>query len=272
MGARLAALELHPYNWNVTTSYNRIPNQFAAELCARLFVAVAASIWFTSASVPALAGIQGKQAALRRAPSQKRGIVTRAMIIEAQERLIELGYWIGEAEGKWGEASRAGLIAFQKVEGRPRTGKLTSAEIEALNAASRPSPLERGSAHIEVDLKRQVLFVVDEGGTISRILPVSTGDGKMFTVDDYTQPAVTPTGRFHVYRKLPGWRKSPLGLLYYPNYIVGGIAIHGNPSVPAGPASHGCVRIPMFAAEEFSEMTPIGTEVIVYDSSNRAPS
>jgi lipoprotein-anchoring transpeptidase ErfK/SrfK len=249
----------------MTTSHNHIPNKIAGVLCARIFVAVAASIWFTSSSVTALAEIQSKQADSRRALSQKRGIVTRAMILEAQERLIDLGYWIGEAEGKWGEASRAGLIAFQKVENRPRTGKLTAAELQALNAASRPSPLERGSAHIEVDLKRQVLFVVDAGGAISKILPVSTGDGKMFTVDDYTQPAVTPTGRFHVYHKLPGWRKSPLGLLYYPNYIVGGIAIHGNPSVPAQPASHGCVRIPMFAAEEFSEMTPIGTEVIVHD-------
>jgi L,D-transpeptidase-like protein/putative peptidoglycan binding protein len=249
----------------MTTRHNRAPNKIAGVLCASFFVAVAASIGFTSKSVTALAEPQGKQAGSRRAPSKRRGTLTRAMILEAQERLIELGYWIGEAEGKWGEASRAGLIAFQKVEGRPRTGKLTAAELEALNAASRPSPLESGSVHIEVDLKRQVLFVVEAGGTVSRILPVSTGDGKMFTVDDYTQPAVTPTGRFHVYRKLPGWRKSPLGLLYYPNYIVGGIAIHGNPSVPAQQASHGCVRIPMFAAEEFSEMTPIGTEVIVYD-------
>ena len=203
------ALELQPYNWNMATSHNRIPNKIAGVLCARIFVAVVASIWLTSASVTAPAEIQ-REAASHRAPSQKRGIVTRTMILEAQERLIELGYWIGETEGKWGEASRSGLIAFQKVEGRPRTGKLTAAELEALNAASRPSPLERGSAHIEVDLKRQVLFVVDAGGAISRILPVSTGDGKMFTVDDYTQPAVTPTGRFHVYRKLPGWRKSPL--------------------------------------------------------------
>jgi hypothetical protein len=55
-------------------------------------------------------------------------------------------------------------------------------------------------------------------------------------------------------------------LLYYPNYIYGGVAIHGNPSVPAHPASHGCIRIPMFAAREFSEIATIGMFVIVYDS------
>jgi hypothetical protein len=187
------------------------------------------------------------------------------MAVAAQQRLEELGYWIGEADGKWGGASRDALIAFQKVEGRRRSGKLSASELQALYDATRPSPLERGLAHIEIDLKRQVLFVVDADGMVSRILPVSTGSGKMFTSEDYTQPAVTPTGRFHVYRKLEGWRESPLGLLYYPNYIVGGIAIHGNPAVPVEPASHGCVRIPMFAAEPLSGMMPIGTEVIVHD-------
>ncbi|HSQ21005.1 MAG TPA: L,D-transpeptidase family protein [Blastocatellia bacterium] len=200
----------------------------------------------------------------------KKARVTPQMIREAQQRLISLGYWIREPNGKWGESSRHGLIAFQKVERRPRTGRLTRDELQALMAASRPSPRERGFDHIEVDLTRQVLFIVEADGTVSRILPVSTGNGKPFTLDNYTQPAVTPAGHFRVYRKLSGWRKSPLGLLYYPNYIVGGIAIHGNPSVPARPASHGCIRIPMYASEEFSKMTPVGTQVIVHGDSVHA--
>lgn len=188
------------------------------------------------------------------------------MIAEAQRRLTELGYWIAGTDGKWNEASRHGLIAFQKVEGRPRTGRFTVAELRALNAASRPSPRETGFAHIEVDLQRQVLFMVEEDGTVSKVLPVSTGNGKMFEIEGDTLPAVTPPGRFRIYRKLAGMRKSPLGLLYYPNYILGGIAIHGNGSVPATPASHGCIRIPMFAAKEFSAITPIGLQVIVYSA------
>ena len=212
-----------------------------------------------------IAILVGMSVSTSAATPAKRSPITRQRIIEAQQRLAELGYWIGEADGKWGGASRDALIAFQKVEGRRRTGNLTAAEIQALNNAARPSPMERGSAHIEIDLKRQVLFFVDADGTVSRILPVSTGSGKMFTSENYTQPAVTPTGRFRVYRKLEGWRESPLGLLYYPNYIVGGIAIHGNPAVPVEPASHGCIRIPMFAAEQVSELMPIGTEVVVHD-------
>jgi cell wall hydrolase len=187
-------------------------------------------------------------------------------IREAEQRLTELGYWTGAVDGVLDEGSRQALIAFQKVEGRQRTGKLTPDEVQALGTAKSPHALESGYAHTEIDLSRQVLFAVDVSGSVSKILPVSTGTGKLFTSEGKTRRAVTPSGRFTISHKISGWRRSPLGLLYYPNYIVGGIAIHGNPSVPVYPASHGCIRIPMFAAKEFSKINPIGTAVIVYYS------
>ncbi len=234
-------------------------------------IGMSAAIAAASFPTETTASVQTARRGSQRKPSPSKIPVTPEMISEAQQRLIDLGYWIGEADGKWSEASRHGLIAFQKVERRKRTGKLTPDELQALRTATRPAPRERGFVHVEIDLPRQVLFMVDAEGTVSKILPVSTGNGKLFTIEGETERAVTPLGRFRVYRKLEGWRKSPLGLLYYPSYIVGGIAIHGNPSVPAQPASHGCIRIPMFAAEEFSVMTPIGTQVIVYDGSAPAP-
>src|SRR5262245_33363013 len=215
--------------------------------------------------VMTIAAAPTAHSASRAKARQKKFTISRPTVFEAQQRLADLGYWIPAPDGKWGEASRQGLIAFQKVEGRPRTGKLTLRELKALGDAKKPSPRERGPAHIEVDLTRQVLFIVDGDGKVLRILPVSTGNGKVFDNEGYLEPAITPAGRFRVYRKLPGWRTSPFGLLYYPNYIVGGIAIHGNPAVPAVPASHGCIRIPMFAAKEFSDITSIGTPVIVYE-------
>jgi lipoprotein-anchoring transpeptidase ErfK/SrfK len=39
-----------------------------------------------------------------------------------------------------------------------------------------------------------------------------------------------------------GLDEAPLGTLYRPLYFVGGWAVHGSPSVPGYPASHGCVR------------------------------
>jgi L,D-transpeptidase catalytic domain len=53
--------------------------------------------------------------------------------------------------------------------------------------------------------------------------------------------------------------------MYFANYISGGIAIHGSYNVPIQPASHGCIRIPMFAAREVSKLLGLGTIVLVYD-------
>jgi lipoprotein-anchoring transpeptidase ErfK/SrfK len=77
--------------------------------------------------------------------------------------------------------------------------------------------------------------------------------------------AYTPRGRFVVYDKTYGWENGELGSIYYANYISGGVAIHGYLTVPITPASHGCIRIPMFAAREVSRLLPVGTIVLVYD-------
>lgn len=191
--------------------------------------------------------------------------MSEAEIQEARELLGSLGYWVTHDLKGVDTSLRHALIAFQKIEGRNRTRILTPDELEALRKAQRPQALEWGYPHIEVDLKRQVLFVVDCCGAILRILPVSSGTGKWFTEGGRRRRAITPTGRFKIQWKIKGYRKSPLGLLYYPNYIFGGIAIHGNPSVPPYPASHGCIRIPMFAAKEFSKMATVGMDVIIHD-------
>jgi hypothetical protein len=191
--------------------------------------------------------------------------LTRQDILEAEQLLSSLGYWTGPVDGQFDAGSRHALIAFQKVEGRERTGRLTRAELQALRTASRPTPLETGYAHVEADLNRQVLFVVDDSGAVSKVLPISSGNGEEFTSEGWTRHAVTPTGRFKVYRKVEGWRKAPLGSIYYPNYFLSGVAIHGSASIPTRPASHGCIRIPVYAAKEFYDMTPNGTVVIVHD-------
>ena len=186
--------------------------------------------------------------------------------LEAEQRLWDLGYWAGRVDGQFDSDSRHALIAFQKVEGRARTGKLTQEELNALRAAVRPQPRQTGYPHVEIDLARQVLFLVDETGEVARILPVSTGNGELYMDQGKMHRARTPTGTFKVLRKIKGWRRSSLGLLYYPDYILNGIAIHGSFSIPTRPASHGCIRVPMYAAKELSSLLPIGIEVIIYDA------
>lgn len=191
-------------------------------------------------------------------------------ILEVEQRLWNLGYWAGPVDGKFDADSRHALIAFQKIERRTRNGKLTLAELNALRAATRPLPRYANYPHVEVDLQRQVLFIVDETGEVARILPVSTGNGELYMDRGQIHRARTPTGTFKVQRKIKGWRRSSLGLLYYPSYIVNGIAIHGSPSVPTRPASHGCIRVPMFAARELSSLLSIGVEVLIYSGSEPA--
>jgi lipoprotein-anchoring transpeptidase ErfK/SrfK len=117
--------------------------------------------------------------------------------------------------------------------------------------------------YVYVDLSQQRLYEVHRG-VVTDVLHVSSGGGYRYTSSDgVSRIAATPVGRFRIYRKLPGWHRSYLGSMYYPSYFDGGYAIHGDPYVPAYPASHGCIRIPMGAATGFYERNPIGTPVFV---------
>jgi len=197
-------------------------------------------------------------------PQKKPAALTRAQTIEAERRLSELGYWTGPVDGRLDEGTTSALIAFQKWEGRAITGKLTLQELEALRDAVPPKARDLGYAHVEVDVDRQVLMLIDEEGAV-KVLPVSTGSDKPFMDQGQTSVAYTPRGRFVVYDKTYGWENGELGSIYYANYISGGVAIHGYLTVPTTPASHGCIRIPMFAAREVSRLLPVGTIVLVYD-------
>jgi peptidoglycan hydrolase-like protein with peptidoglycan-binding domain len=192
--------------------------------------------------------------------------LTRTELKQVERRLSEIGYKAGPADGVVDEKTRSALVLFQKWEGRKITGQLTRREFDAIMSAEPPQPRDPGYAHVEVDLDRQLLLLIDSEGAVDKILPVSTGSNKRYDEKGIRGLAYTPRGRFRIYAKIAGWRKSPLGLLYYPNYFSDGLAIHGNPSVPRSPQSHGCVRIPMSAAEVMSKHLRVGTIVLIYDS------
>lgn len=191
--------------------------------------------------------------------------VTRAEVKEAERRLAEMGYATGRIDGVVDGDTRSALVVFQKWESRKVTGRLTREDFDAIIKAEPPQPKDSRYKHVEVDLDRQVLLLIDDDGRLKKILPVSSGSNKRYREKNESGLAYTPRGRFRVEAKISGWRKSPLGLLYYPSYFSGGIAIHGNPSVPLSPQSHGCIRIPMSAAIEVSRELPVGTIVLVYD-------
>jgi PKD repeat protein len=147
------------------------------------------------------------------------------------------------------------VFAFEKVQGLPRTGVVDARFWRTLANARTPSPrYAQPASHLEVNKGRQVLYIV-RGSHVALIVPVSTAGlpGKF-----------TPVGRFSIYRKVVGFDPSPLGTLYDPMYFTGGYAIHGNPSVPPYPASHGCVRVPMWVAPLLYATNPYGETVYVY--------
>lgn len=181
-----------------------------------------------------------------------------------EQKLADLKYDTGTVDGVFDAATGHAVMAFQKVNGLERSAKATPAVLEAIAKAGEPAPMlaSGGPNRVEIDLNRQVLQVY-KGGALVRTLSVSTGNGKRYCVDGECDVAVTPGGSFKVNRKIRGLRVSRLGELYNPLYFNGGIAMHGSGSVPAYPASHGCVRVPMNSSLWLFDNVPMGTPVYV---------
>jgi hypothetical protein len=146
-------------------------------------------------------------------------------------------------------------------------------EALSLAAFQYPVPLQpAGEANrTEVDITKQ-LITLYENYQVRLITTTSTGSGDHYCYDSprvnptrhICEVATTPSGRFTYTRFVSGWDKSPLGQLYQPFYFNGGIAVHGYPSVPTSPASHGCARIPMHIAEYFHTLVKVGDPVYVF--------
>ena len=237
-------------------------------------------------TIPKRASASSSQSAVVRAPARAKtsakqtrtarvsglSIGSRgAAVADLQTRLQALRYDISDTSGVFGDQTHHAVMAFQKVSGLSRSGVAGAQTVAALASAGAPEPLlpDGGANRIEIDLKRQILMLYRDGA-LARILSVSSGSGKDFCVMDpetgknACDTANTPGGSFRISRRWIGWRESKLGELYNPLYFNGGIAIHGAPSVPGYPASHGCVRIPMISAEWFPNEVANGTAVYVF--------
>ena len=189
-------------------------------------------------------------------------------VLALEQKLASLHYYVGQVDEGYDGDTRDAELAFEKVAGMDRTGRATDDVVARLmSTPASPGPMvpAGGPTHVEVDLERQVLFLY-EGNQLSTILNVSTGSNERFCSEGWCRLAVTPPGSFTVFQKDSGWETGPLGSLYNAQYFNGAIAIHGSRSVPGYPASHGCVRISMSAAEWFPDHLQYGTPVYVLDA------
>ena len=198
---------------------------------------------------------------------------TDPLVLTLEQKLSSLHYYVGQVDEGYDGDTRDAVLAFQKVTGMDRSGRATDDVVAAITSTTgAPPPLvpRGGYKRVEIDLERQVLFVY-EMNNLNLILNASTGSNDRFCSEGWCRQAVTPPGSFVVYDQRSGWEKSPLGWLYNSQYFNGGIAIHGSQSVPAYPASHGCVRISMSAAEWFPERLSVGTPVYVVSAEEPNP-
>jgi hypothetical protein len=173
---------------------------------------------------------------------------TGPSVYELDRRLNELHYALGQIDGYFGRDDVDAVIAFQKLHGLPRTGAVDTRFWAELQRAQDPRPRYPGD-HVEVSKGRQVLFLVRDG-KVALIVPVSTG-----------ATGNTPLGHWRVYSRVPGFNALAM---YYSSFFVGAFAIHGYHSVPPYPASHGCVRIPLWVAYRVYSLIDYGTPVYIY--------
>jgi peptidoglycan hydrolase-like protein with peptidoglycan-binding domain len=202
------------------------------------------------------------------AAPQKLKVGTKgAAVLALQQRLTELGYWNGKADGKFGGTTQQAVFAVQKAAGLGRDGVVGPKTQKALDKGVRPKARSKaGSGHlIEINLAKQLLMIVDNG-QVTTILNTATGSNEHYDYQGETYLADTPPGHFKVGRQIDGWRHGPLGPLWRPKYFNGGIAVHGAPSVPPYPASHGCARVSVAAMNWIwsADKLPLKTKVWVY--------
>lgn len=192
-----------------------------------------------------------------------------------QEDLERLGFDPGEADGQFGTKTTQAVWAFQALNGLAKDG-VVSPQLADQIAAAPPIAMLRpdlGPTHTEVDLDRQVMLVWGDG-QLELVTHVSTGSGVAYCEQgsgpnatpgqEYCGDAQTPEGDYRYQRRIEGERHAALGVLYSPVYFNGGIAVHGAPSVPNHPASHGCVRIPMHISSYFQGLVADGEPIAVF--------
>jgi cell wall hydrolase len=149
--------------------------------------------------------------------------------------------------------ARDSVMAFQKAYGLPRTYVFNTACWRKIDGAKVIKPKYSGPAtHIEVDKGRQILMVV-KGGKASGIICVSTGATNN-----------TPEGSFHIQQKHAFTTSGFGGILVRTMGFVDDFAIHGYAPVPPYPASHGCVREPIWACYWVYDQSFVGEALYVY--------
>ena len=186
----------------------------------------------------------------RRLAVGSKGPYVRIML----KRLVALRFRVPGISSTVSTAAGDSIVAFQKAYGLPRTYVFDHTDWRKLDTAHIIKAAHKlPKTHIEIDKTRQILMIV-KGGVPYGIIPCSTG-----------ATGNTPVGRFHILWKAPA-TTTWLGpaILWRTMCFYGNFAMHGYPEVPPYPASHGCVREPIWVADWTYQHSWVGETVYVH--------
>jgi len=193
-----------------------------------------------------------------------------AAVEEAQRRLASAGLYHGPFDGEFGRTTSSAVLALHKLLGVERTSRFGIEDWLALEALARPQVPNRPFEpdRLEIDIGNQLMYLVQER-RVTAILHTSTGGSYTYwsVRNGRNVRAGTPRGDFTLFRFDPGWRCDPVTDWCVYNYwaFTTYYGLHGYPSVPSYPASHGCVRLHTWDSDWLSQQLFLGMPVHIWD-------
>jgi L,D-transpeptidase catalytic domain len=181
------------------------------------------------------------------------GAGERGVKVLLLQRALLAQHFATPVTGYYDDGTARAVLAFRKTNDMSRDGFATHEVYAKLMRHQGAFKLRypKAGKHVEFDWSRQVLVLAQRGRPY-RTYHTSSGT------------AATPTvfGTYHFYLKTPGTNAKGM---VDSNYFVRGYAIHGYASVPAYPASHGCLRVPIPNAAQIYSWIDLGDPIFLYE-------
>jgi lipoprotein-anchoring transpeptidase ErfK/SrfK len=206
-------------------------------------------------TLPAAAGLDGRTLQARVSVRAKKlsvgssGSYVKGMLTA----LRRLKFRVPNVGTRFTTQVKDSVMAFQKAYRLSRTYVFNTACWRKIDGAKIIRARHaKPATHLEVDKRRQIAMVV-KGGKPYGIICVSTG-----------ATGNTPEGTFHIQQKHSFTTSGFGGVLVRTMGFVGNFAMHGYTPVPPYPASHGCVREPIWASYWMYDRSWVGETLYIY--------
>jgi hypothetical protein len=181
------------------------------------------------------------------------GAGERGVKVLLLQRALAAQHYATPVTGYYDDGTARAVLAFRKTNDMSRDGYAIHEVYAKLlrNRGAFKLRYPKAGKHVEFDWSRQVLTLAQNGKPY-RTYHTSSGKSS------------TPTvfGTYHFYLQTPGTNAKGM---VDSNYFIGGYAIHGYPDVPAYPASHGCLRVPIPNAAQIFNWVDIGDPIFLYE-------